>query len=196
MNKEMTTEERNEEELKLAIFHQKLDDDVTMRYNHSTGKQLGISPIHLENKYSNKEIDSVLYKVNDLLYFFCTLYINTKALSYIINKLIEYGNDLNNINNFTVGDKKIDRKKELQSKMRELYKKLKSESLNIHNDEYFNNLVEKMGKYRLSRFLKDKESGKVDEWKYIQENKLFTDVYGKNDSVKSIQDELLSKYAI
>lgn len=167
-----------------------------MRYNHNTGKQLGISPIHLENKYSNKEIDSVLYKVNDLLYFFCTLYINTKALSYIINKLIEYGNDLNNINNFTVGDKKIDRKKELQSKMRELYKKLKSESLNIHNDEYFNNLVEKMGKYRLSRFIKDKQNGLTDEqiWKYIRENKIFYEVYGQDKSVKSIQDELLKQY--
>lgn len=167
-----------------------------MRFTHKLGKDIGISPIQLKEKYSNKEIDQVLYNINDLLYFFCTLYINTKALSYIINKLIEYGNDLNNINNFTVGDKKIDRKKELQSKMRELYKKLKSESLNIHNDEYFNNLVEKMGKYRLSRFLKDKQNGLTDEqiWKYIKDNKIFYEVYGQDKSVKSIQDELLRKY--
>lgn len=166
-----------------------------MRYNHSTGKELGIYPIHLENKYSNKEIDTVLYKLNDLLYFFCTLYINTKALSYIINKLIEYGNDLNNINDFTVGDKKIDRKKELQSKMRELYMNLKHQS--IHNDEYFGNLIEKMGKYRLSRFLKDKQNGLTDEqiWKYIRENKMFYEVYGQDKSVKSIQDELLKQYS-
>lgn len=165
-----------------------------MRFNHSTGKQLGISPIHLENKYSNKEIDSVLYKVNDLLYFFCTLYISMEAKTYILNKLKEYGNDLNNVNNFTVGDKKIDRKKELLSKMRELYINLKHQS--IHNDDYFSDLVEKMGKYRLSRFLKDKEEGLTDEqiWKYIRENKIFADVYGQDKSVKSIQDELLRKY--
>ena len=80
--------------------------------------------------------------------------------------------------------------------MRELYKKLKSESLNIHNDEYFNNLVEKMGKYRLSRFLKDKQNGLTDEitWKYIRENKIFYEVYGQDKSVKSIQDELLKQY--
>lgn len=165
-----------------------------MRFTHKLGKDIGISPIHLKEKYSNKEIDQVLYNINDVLYFFNTLYINSKARQYIMDKLIEYGNDLNNINNFTVGDKKIDRKKELLSKMRELYSSLKSNI--IFDDEYFSNLVEKMGKYRLSRFIKDKESGKVDEWKYIQENKLFVDVYGKNHSVKSIQDELFNKYSI
>ena len=167
-----------------------------MRFNHSTGKQLGISPIHLTEKYSNKEIDAVLYKVNDILYFFNTLYISMEAKTYILNKLKEYGNDLNNVNNFTVGDRKIDRKKELLSKMREIYSSLKHTS--IHNDEYFSNLIEKMGKYRLSRFLKDKESGLTDEqiWKWIKENKLFTDIYGQDKSVKSIQDELLKPYTI
>lgn len=167
-----------------------------MRFNHSKGKDLGISPIHLENKYSNKEIDAVFYKVNDLLYFFCTLYISMEAKTYVIKKLIEYGNELNNINNFTVGDRKIDRKKELLSKMRELYTNLKHN--HIHNDDFFSDLVKSMGKYRLSKFLKDKEEGLTDEqiWKWIKENKIFTDVYGLDKSVKSIQDELLKPYTI
>lgn len=165
-----------------------------MRFTHKLGKDIGISPIHLKEKYSNKEIDQVLYNINDVLYFFNTLYINSKARQYIMDKLVEYGNDLNNINNFTVGDKKIERKKELLKKMRELYSSLKSNY--IFDDEYFNNLVEKMGKYRLSRFIKDKQNGLTDEqiWKYIRENKIFYEVYGQDKSVKSIQDELLKQY--
>ena len=112
-----------------------------------------------------------------------------------MQKLTEYGTELNSINNFTVGDKKIDRKKELLSKMRNLYSSLKSTT--IHNDEYFYLLVEKMGKYRLSKFIKDKETGLTDEqtWKYLKENKIFSEVYGVDKSVKSIQDEILKLFA-
>ena len=61
------------------------------------GKELGIIPIKLNTKYSNKEIDSILERVNEILYFFNFLYYNSRVAEYVKQNIANLGQQLKNI---------------------------------------------------------------------------------------------------
>ena len=61
------------------------------------GKDIDVMPIKLVNKYSTKELNELYLKINELLYFYSTLYITPKTQAYLINKIVEYGKQLKNI---------------------------------------------------------------------------------------------------
>lgn len=158
---------------------------------HKLGKDWNIKPISKLNfKQSNEEIDKILYDVNDKLYFFNSLYMNSTGRTYLLNLLKDSGEKLKTIN------KNVERRNEILNRLRDLYKDV----LNIPliNDEYFSELVKKMGEYKMSLFIKDKKTGLTDEniYKWLKYNRLFYEIYGYNSSIESIQRELLKKFLV
>ena len=168
-----------------------------MRVTHKFGKDYGIEPITgLKNHISNNEIDKVLYEINDMLYFFKNLYINSAARSYILSELTAKAKRLKEIELKPEAPqhKLIE---ELLEKLRTLYRN--TEQIPDKDDEYFNKLVNNMGKFRLAFYLKTKESGKLTKEltiKYLYDNVLFCKIYGINESIISIQKELLNNFEI
>ena len=162
-----------------------------MRITHKLGKDWNIKPISKLNfKQSNEEIDKILYYVNDKLYFFNSLYMNSTGRTYLLNLLKDSGEKLKTIN------KNVERRNEILDRLRELYKEVLK--IPLINDEYFSELVKKMGQYKMSLFIKNKKEGLSEEdiFKWIRYNKLFYDIYGFDNNICSIQNELLKKYIV
>lgn len=166
-----------------------------MRVTYNFGKTIGVEPItNLKNKYSNYGIDKALYDINDTLYFFKNLYITSKAKKYLMEKITAVATELNNLE---LEEKKKARRNEIVDRLREIYKGV-SKQPNM-DDERFPKLVGDMGKFRLAIFLKDKENDRLNKnltIKYLYENLLFTQIYGKEEHVQSIQKELLNNFDI
>lgn len=153
------------------------------------GKTVGISPIRLDNKYSIKEIDEILYDINDTLYFFCNKYINKKAKDYIKEKVTVLGKKLNNV--ATNGDR-TKRKAELLDKMRNVYSALSKYAPDDNPQQVAN-----MCKFILAMYIKNKETmSEEDMFKILKDNVLFTNIYGFSDKIDSIQREILKKYQL
>lgn len=153
------------------------------------GKTIGIKLIKLENKYSIKEIDDILYEINDILYFFCNKYINKKAKDYIKEKVTILGKKLNNV---PTNGNKTQRKAELLDKMREVYK-----SLSVYIPDDNPQQIENMAKYVMAMFVKNKGTMTEDDRiKLMKDNVLFTKIYGYNERISSIQRDLLKYFVI
>lgn len=167
-----------------------------MRQHHKLAKDWNIKPIaNLKNKNTNKEIEEILYDINDKLYFFNNLYINSKGRMYLLNLFKDSADKLNKLS-FTRESKQIDRKNEILDRLRELYKTVSN--IPSYDDEYFNKLVQNMGKFKMALFIKEKNAGLTEEniFKWIRYNKLFYDIYGFDNNIKSIQEELLKKFLV
>lgn len=153
------------------------------------GKTIGVSPIKLENKYSIKEIDEIVYEINDILYYFNNKYINSKAKDYIKEKVTVLGKKLNNTP--TNGDR-TQRKAELLDKMRNVYSAL-SKYIPDDNQQQIVNMC----KYQLAIYIKNKETmTEEDIFKLMKDNVLFTKIYGYSEKIDSIQRELLKRYQL
>lgn len=167
-----------------------------MRQHHKLAKDWNIKPIaNLSNKNTNKEIEDILYNVNDKLYFFNNLYINSKARMYLLKLFEDSAAKLNKLS-FTRDSKQIDRKNEIVDRLRELYKIVSS--VPTFDDEYFHELVTLMGNFKMALFIKEKNAGLTEEsiYKWIRYNKLFYDIYGYNNKIESIQKELLKLFYV
>ena len=91
------------------------------------------------------------------------------------------------------------RRNEILEKMRTIYQNLKKVA--VANDANWNSIVENMGKFKLSQFIKQKKDAingltPVSKHKWLEDNLLFTKVYGYNESIESIQNELIKSYRI
>lgn len=158
-------------------------------YQTSLGNSIGVKPIKLECKYSNKEIDEIYHNINDYLFYFAYLYITPKARDFLLSEIVKAGTALAQVS-ITCGDNKLNRRKELQDKLREIYKSLKA----YHPVEE-EGIVEGMAKGRLARWIKEKDKVTEEESiKWMKENKLFTKIWGPTVQVKSIQDDIFHKY--
>ena len=105
-------------------------------------KDLGINPIKLDSKYGNKEIDNILHKANDLLFFFNLLYITDTAKTYIQSQIKILGTELKNVS-ISMAQKSSNRKEELRTKLLDIYQKLNSYYPPSDNDINVVGIVEK-----------------------------------------------------
>lgn len=158
--------------------------------NLKLGKDLGISPLKFSNKYSTKELEELIKKLQDILYFFSTLYITQKAKDYLLEKLIEIGKATNDI---VWPIEKGKRKEELRKKLTELYYSIKNY---CPTNDYSKTCVFewKMNQYLTSRFINEKKvAGMTDDFaiKWIKLIKQFFRIYGVNKCLKSCYDECL-----
>lgn len=136
----------------------------------SKGNEIGIKPIKFDNHQSNKELDELIFRLNDILYFWSQKYISPRAKDRILKKLTEVGIALNGLTGLenTYPKKRRD---EAVEKMRIIFK-----SVNAYTpDGYIENRenVVKMMKYSLATYLKDKD--KLDDAaiiKKLRENKI------------------------
>lgn len=160
---------------------------------YKKGNELGISPIKLDNKNSTKQLDELYYHINNILYYFSILYIDKQAQKYILDEIIDVGNRVKDIS-WPLA--KGNRKAELLTKLREKYKEISSNSPIV--DDSFFLIVDKMGKFQLSKFIKNKENGLNDEdkLKWLKNNKMFVKIYGYNSSIASISKEILKEFEI
>lgn len=161
------------------------------------GKDINIIPIKLKNKNTTKELEEILYGVNDILYEFSYLYITNTAKEYIMNKLVEYGKQLNNIYwPLTKGTGKSSRKEELRTKMLDVYKSLQSY---LPSSQSSNKQIDS-NHFLVSLFLKEKKNnnGLNDDIaiKWIKKLKLISSCYGITQTLKSVNDECLNHFQI
>ena len=73
--------------------------------------------------------------------------------------------------------------------------------MEVGNDVNWDNIVQNMGKFRLSQFIKQKKESingltPVSKHKWLEDNLLFTKAYGYNESIESIQNEIIKSYRI
>lgn len=170
------------------------------RVNHYKGVEVGVEPIKPKNHIANQEMNFILYEINDYLYFFRNLYLNWDVRKMIQDKLTISADKLKQISFPLAKAKELNaRRDEILDKMRVIYQNLKKVS--VANDANWDNIVESMGKFRLSMFLKQKKesiNGLTPETKHkwLEDNLLFTKAYGYNESVESIQNEIIKSYKI
>ena len=153
------------------------------------GKDIEVKPIKLENKYSTKELNDIYTKVNELLYFYSTLYITTKAKQYIIKRIVEWGNELKDI---VWPMSKGKRREELRNKMGVIYKALVQYNPNEDKDKEI--AIEfNMNKYLTSRFIYDKQNGMTEEiaFKWIKTIRQFAQTNRVDNNLISVQNECL-----
>ena len=160
-------------------------------------KDLGINPIKLDNKYGNKEIDNILHKANDLLYFFNLLYITDTAKTYIQSQIKILGTDLKNVS-MSMAQKSSSRKEELRTKLLDIYQKLNSYNPPSDNDINVVGIVEKMNRMQVAMFLKEKKEGLDNEKKFewLRKIQMFSNAYDVSDGLKSVNNEILGSFKI
>lgn len=160
-------------------------------------KDLGINPIKLDSKYGNKEIDNILHKANDLLYFFNLLYITDIAKTYIQSQIKILGTDLKNVS-MSMAQKSSSRKEELRTKLLDIYQKLNSYNPPSDNDINVVSIVEKMNRMQVAMFLKEKKEGLDNEKKFewLRKIQMFSNAYDVSDGLKSVNNEILDSFKI
>ena len=160
-------------------------------------KDLGINPIKLDSKYGNKEIDNILHKANDLLFFFNLLYITDTAKTYIQSQIKVLGTDLKNVS-MSMAQKSSSRKDELRTKLLDIYQKLNSYNPPSDNDINVVSIVEKMNRMQVAMFLKEKKEGLDNEKKFewLRKIQMFSNAYDVSDGLKSVNDEILGSFKI
>lgn len=160
-------------------------------------KDLGINPIKLDSKYGNKEIDNILHKANDLLYFFNLLYITDTAKTYIQSQIKILGTDLKNVS-MSMAQKSSSRKDELRTKLLDIYQKLNSYNPPSDNDINVVGIVEKMNRMQVAMFLKEKKEGLDNEKKFewLRKIQMFSNAYDVSDGLKSVNNEILNSFKI
>ena len=160
-------------------------------------KDLGVNPIKLDNKYGNKEIDNILHKANDLLYFFNLLYITDTAKTYIQSQIKILGTDLKNVS-MSLAQKSSSRKDELRTKLLDIYQKLNSYNPPSDNDINVVGIVEKMNRMQVAMFLKEKKEGLDNEKKFewLRKIQMFSNAYDVSDGLKSVNNEILDSFKI
>jgi hypothetical protein len=161
-------------------------------------KDLGISPIKLDSKYGNKDIDNILHKANDLLFFFNLLYITETAKSYILTQIKVLGTDLKNVS-MSMAQKSSSRKDELRAKLLDAYSKLNSYYPPSDNDINVVNAVEKMNRMQVAMYLKQKKESVMtdeDRFEWIRKIQMFSKAYDISDGLKSVNKEILDSYRI
>lgn len=160
-------------------------------------KDLGINPIKLENKNGNKEIDNILHKANDFLYFFNLLYITDTAKAYIQSQIKILGTELNGIS-MSMAQKSSSRKEELRTKLLDIYQKLNSYNPPSDNDINVVGIVEKMNRMQVAMFLKEKKEGLDNEKKFewLRKIQMFSNAYDVSDGLKSVNNEILDSFKI
>lgn len=160
-------------------------------------KDLGILPIKLDSKYGNKDIDSILHKANDLLYFFNLMYITDTAKSYILTQIKILGTDLKNVN-MQMAQKSSSRKDELRAKLLDVYSKLNGYYPPSDNDINVVNAVDRMNRMQVAMYLKEKKEGLDDEKKFewISKIKMFSKAYDVDKSLTSVMNELLDSFRL
>ena len=168
-------------------------NNISIVRTHQLGKDYGITPIKLENKYSTKEMDEILKDINDVLYFFSYLFIGKSAREYILNKLEDAGKKLNN---YSPPIPKAQRKKELLEKLRELYRNVKK--ILPYDSPNFNNLELKMSGFLVAKFVKQKQQGLTvdDKLYWLKTINTFSQVYTPSESLISVNNELLNYFKI
>lgn len=160
-------------------------------------KDLGINPIKLDSKYGNKEIDNILHKANDLLFFFNLLYITDTAKTYIQSQIKILGTDLKNVS-MSIAQKSSSRKDELRTKLLDIYQKLNSYNPPSDNDINVVGIVEKMNRMQVAMFLKEKKEGLDNEKKFewLRKIQMFSNAYDVSDGLKSVNMEILDSFKI
>lgn len=159
------------------------------------GKNIGINPIKLNEKNTTKEIDEILHRVNDIFYEFNCLYITQEVKDSILAKLVELGQDLNNIVCPIV---KSERRNELRKKMQEAYKQIRK----YYPTTVWGDAVTKItdsNRYLVSQFLREKKDGLTDTiaLKWIKKIKLLDDYgFGITKNLNSVMEECLKHFKI
>lgn len=170
------------------------------RHKHYKGCEIGVEPIKMENHYSNQDIDIILYDINDMLYYFRNLYLNWDVRKLIEAKLIVSADKLKRLNFPMAKSNELNaRRNEILEKMRVIYKNLSV--VGYTNDINWCEIVRNMGKYKLGQFIKSKKDSicgltPSSKHKWLEDNLLFYKAYGYDESIESIQNEIIKSYKI
>lgn len=155
------------------------------------GNELGIAPLKLESKWSTKEVEEIVRKVNELLYFFRWCLITPKVKTFIDGRLVKYCNEAQAIP-ISQGDQKVKKRNELVSKLMALQVRLSS--YQPDNDPTAD---ERACKYQVGAYLRQKDGMTTeDRLALIRKFKVFSTFYKPTTSLQSVQRELLDAFVI
>ena len=155
---------------------------------------LKISVIKPETKYSNKNIDAILEKINDSLYFFCFLFINNKAKNYMLLQFAELGKELSNVPIQRANDGQSKRQNEILNTLRSYYTTLKGY---CPDDDA--NTITKMNQFLVSQFVREKKECAKDErfyYEWLLKTKKFSQFYETTESLNNVNSECLNYFKI
>lgn len=155
-----------------------------------TLNDLKITPIKCENKANKDEcLKEVHYAINDLLYEWQFLYLNTRVINYLTDKLDGFIVQLRDMGKDLKPECR-DKWVELGHKVVEYNNVLKQTKVddNRYNDE-------KVKKKFVAQYLKVKDRATIDElFKMAQKNKIINDLYQVNlNSFNGMQSEIIDR---
>lgn len=162
------------------------------------GIDLNITPIKPTTKETNKELEDLLYKVNEDLYFFRNLFINQKAKDYLLGRVEYIGKQLKAVT-ITRESKQLVRRNYILGELRDIYQNLKSyHPVEVTITEVDPD-IERMNKYMTGLYLKDKRENKLSvnsklEW--IKKLKQYSTFYKVTENLRTVQEELLDFFKI
>ena len=155
-------------------------------------KDYGVEVIHLQNKYSVKELDDVLKELNWYFYRFSYLYAGRKAAEFLMKIIEEAGIKIKNITwPMSKGTGTNSRKEELLTKLRDIYKSIKF----ITDDD--KELEEKVSKMQIAKYLKVKNELTIDDkLEWIKWLFIFSKAYTPNQKLIELQSEILKQFVL
>lgn len=120
----------------------------------SSYKEIGIGPLKFENKPTTKELDEIIYELNDMLYFLANRPVNHPTQKWLSETMIELGNKVNTLQ---LSDTVAKRRQELLHYMRKFYNTLKTVKTEIKCTIADRESYIKVIKYQVARFLRLKD---------------------------------------
>lgn len=150
------------------------------------GKEIGVRPIKLENKFSNRVLDAIQSETNSMLFDYCLLYMTNGMKEYLLQRLSEFGERLQEIPSNP-------RKEELLTKMREIYRELKG----YYSDDD-RETIRRMNGFLVSEFLREKNDGLTEEVavKWLRRIKTLSNLMPIERNLLGVHKECLEYFSI
>ena len=158
-------------------------------------KDIEVRPIsNLKEKCSSKELDEILYRINDILYFITNFYVTDESKEFLKKELVKAGTAIKKLS-FTREDKKILRKNEILERLRKMYSNVECS----YNPFLTETHMKKMCDYLTALFLKEKKNDELTEERkieWIKRIKMFSKCYVVYKNVEGVQNELLKYFEV
>lgn len=139
------------------------------------GNEILVQPVKFENHRSNDELDKIIYKVQDLLYFYATKEIVYTAKSDILLRLERYAKEVKAVE----CDEKVQpRKDELLTNMRKIFKSVRNYEVHPYKKEDVET-VQKLIQYLIAKSIKAKTGDMDTIVKQMEENRKAYKIYVK-----------------
>lgn len=155
------------------------------------GKNVGVRPLKFETHQSHKTLDGVIYRANDLLYFFANCYITPKVKTFILGRFAKMRDEAKSLYLNGPSDR---RRNEFIDKLYDVGRSLNAYTPSTDERE-IQNACDRMCKFRVARYLKERDGMTMDQKiELMKTNLTFSKFYPVSQSMQRMQTELTSMF--